>query len=607
MEELKVRPVKELQEMLVPGETSIRQTDILNALALKLQHTDAEHCRQLCLQAMEMAGKLDYQAGHALASLTFSWILPDSAQSLNGSISAMERLQKAGKKRELLSAIRQVTLLYRKTGDLENAESYGRKLIQHSVIEFPEYLGSAYNLLATVLIGRGKYAEALQLMLEALTILEANGDVAEVAMACSNLCALYFSLENFEKALEYAKRSRQNYKIAHMPMVYADALLAEAQVHSKMKNIDEALACFEESLELAEQLGYKSLEAEIFPNLGTLHFVRGKYTAAKTYLLKGLELCDNINFLQPRILALISLGNLYGTPAFAEYDYKPSEKYLLEALELAKANGMQWEIREAHFCLAELYERKSEWQRAFQHHKAYTETDKEIGTSESRNKLMSFEVEKQLAITVNEKEVTERILNNILPRQIADRIKMGEEEIIERYEQVTVLFADIVGFTNWSKGMPVHELAKHLNRLFQLFDALAVEHGVEKIKTIGDAYMCVAGLPVPCTDHAERIAQMAIAMNNKIRETYPAGEVRLRIGLHSGEVVAGVLGKNKYVYDLWGDTVNTASRMESHGIKDRIQVSEEVKDILKDKFSFEKREEVEVKGKGKMTVYILNE
>lgn len=214
-------------------------------------------------------------------------------------------------------------------------------------------------------------------------------------------------------------------------------------------------------------------------------------------------------------------------------------------------------------------------------------------------------MQKKLATEEGARKATEKILHNILPQSIADRIKNGEEKIIQKFDNASVLFADMVGFTVWSRERNVNEVAETLNHIFNLFDELATEHGVEKIKTIGDAYMCVSGLPEPCGDHAERMAKMALAMNQKIADAYPSGEIKLRIGIHCGEVIAGVIGKNKYAYDLWGDTVNTASRMESHGVENKIQVSDAFKNFLADKFIFEERGEIEVKGKGRMKSWFL--
>lgn len=253
-----------------------------------------------------------------------------------------------------------------------------------------------------------------------------------------------------------------------------------------------------------------------------------------------------------------------------------------------------------------MFETIKNWEEYARCFKKFYLLEKEVKSEEAQKRGATLEMQRQVDLKEAERHATEKILHNILPKAIAERIKTGDEEIIERYENCSVLFADIVGFTTWSAGMEVKELARHLNKLFQIFDDLANQYGVEKIKTIGDAYMCVAGLPEPCDDHAERMAKMALAMNQKIAESYPSGEIKLRIGIHCGEVIAGVIGKNKYAYDLWGDTVNTASRMESHGVENKIQVSEEFRNQLGDKFSFEERGEIDVKGKGKMKTWFLN-
>ena len=223
----------------------------------------------------------------------------------------------------------------------------------------------------------------------------------------------------------------------------------------------------------------------------------------------------------------------------------------------------------------------------------------------------------QLAIAISQAELYEqartaqeqsdRLLLNILPEAIADRLKQDEHTIADSFEEVTVLFADIVSFTQLSSHISPHELVKQLNEIFSTFDRLAQRLGLEKIKTIGDAYMVVGGLPTARADHAEAIAQMALDMQQEIaRFKRDDGEpFHIRIGISSGPVVAGVIGLNKFIYDLWGDTVNTASRMESQGIPGCIQVTSATYERLRHKFRLEKRGIIEVKGKGEMITYFL--
>jgi class 3 adenylate cyclase len=205
-----------------------------------------------------------------------------------------------------------------------------------------------------------------------------------------------------------------------------------------------------------------------------------------------------------------------------------------------------------------------------------------------------------------EQEKSERLLWNILPKAIVGRLKEGKG-VNESYEAVTVLFSDLVGFSELSAGISASTLVDLLNQIFSLFDQLTLAYGLEKIKTIGDAYMVVSGLPVPRNDHAVAMADMALAMQNAIDEFNQTKGMQLvlRIGMNSGPVVAGIIGTRKFSYDLWGDTVNTASRMESHGLPGEIHLTEATYNLLKDIYLFEKRGFIAVKGKGKLKTYFL--
>ncbi len=209
----------------------------------------------------------------------------------------------------------------------------------------------------------------------------------------------------------------------------------------------------------------------------------------------------------------------------------------------------------------------------------------------------------------DERQKSERLLLNILPKPISDRLKQGEEIIADNFAEVTVMFADIVGFTQLSEKISPAELVILLNHIFSMFDRVAENKGLEKIKTIGDAYMVVGGLPIERPDHAQAIAEMALEIQREISCFNEEREkpLRIRIGIHTGPVIAGVIGTHKLSYDLWGDTVNIASRMESHGVANGIQVSSATYERLKDKYLFEKRGVIQVKGKGEMETYLLTE
>jgi adenylate cyclase len=204
-----------------------------------------------------------------------------------------------------------------------------------------------------------------------------------------------------------------------------------------------------------------------------------------------------------------------------------------------------------------------------------------------------------------EHDRSERLLLNVLPAAVAARLKHRDEVIADRFAEATVLFADLVDFTPLAVGLPPEEVVRLLDEVFTAFDRLADDHRLEKIKTIGDAYMVAGGVPTPRADHCEAVAEMALAMLHVRDRLTGLDGVELRIGMDTGPVVAGVIGQRKFSYDLWGDTVNTASRLESHGVPGSIQVSARVYDRLCDRYRFEQRGMIDLKGKGPTPAWLL--
>jgi class 3 adenylate cyclase len=206
-----------------------------------------------------------------------------------------------------------------------------------------------------------------------------------------------------------------------------------------------------------------------------------------------------------------------------------------------------------------------------------------------------------------EHERTEALLCNVLPTSIARRLKHSHHTIADDFPSASVLFADIVGFTSLAQSISPEEVVSILNRVFSRFDELVDDHGMEKIKTIGDAYMVAAGIPVPREDHADALARFALALRADVdsHNLITGSALQVRIGMNSGPVVAGVIGRRRFLYDLWGDTVNTAARMESHGVPGRIQVTEATRALLGNRYLLEERGVVDVKGKGPMRTFFL--
>jgi len=304
-----------------------------------------------------------------------------------------------------------------------------------------------------------------------------------------------------------------------------------------------------------------------------------------------------------------ALFNGYAVLAIAAF----SSNILFQSFrqEFAMAKGMEEERRKAQELNTQLTDANEEISQQID---MLNEQAREIEITNTtlQEKTLELEEERNILERLNqdlqsEREISEQLLHNILPRSIAQRLKNGEENIANHFENVTVLFADIVGFTQLSATRPAGEIVNLLNRIFSAFDIFSEQYALEKIKTIGDAYMIVGGLPEAREDHGEAVAYMALEMLATVEllcKTLDA-PLSLRIGIHTGSVVAGVIGKKKFAYDLWGDTVNTASRMESRGEAGKIQVSPEVYALLREKFIFEERGEIDVKGKGKIRTWFL--
>jgi adenylate cyclase len=229
-----------------------------------------------------------------------------------------------------------------------------------------------------------------------------------------------------------------------------------------------------------------------------------------------------------------------------------------------------------------------------------------VGTCLERKRLRDRE-KLHLEALRAERDRAERLLLNVLPRSIADRLMGAETTIAENFAEASILFADIVGFTELATRLPPRELVGILNGIFSGFDALLGRHGLEKIKTIGDAYLVAGGVQIPRSDHAPAVASMALDMCESLRQYNERNgtSFSMRVGMNSGPVVAGVIGTHRFIFDLWGDAVNVASRMESHSEPGRIQLTEATWRLLRGRYRFEERGIIPVKGKGKMRTYYL--
>ncbi len=469
--------------------------------------------------------------------------------------------------------------------------------------------------IGNVYLSTGNYDKALEYLYKALAAHQEQGDKSEVALTTGNLGIVYNYLGFYNNAFEYYSKSLKAHEELGEKSFVARITGNIGTMYYSQGMYDKASEYFSKSLALHEVLGEKSGSAHVTGNLGIVYFKLDNFDKALEYFSKSLALHEELG--EKKLIAgvMTNIGTLYSNQNFNGYDVIKAEEFMLRAIALSEEIGAKLNLYSAHKTLSELYKAEKRWEECQRHFERYHNIEKEVLSEEAQklaekhnNERREAEHEKALAVERALSKATNDILANILPPNITERLLKGEKKIADTHENVSVLFIDIVGFTQLSAKITAGELIDILDTVFTRFDVICKKHGLEKIKTIGDAYMAVCGAPVSYENHAERTALAAIEMleDFEIEQKFSIPiNLGFRIGLHSGSVVAGIIGKNKYSFDLWGDAVNTASRMESHGEEDKIHVSEEFRNSAGDGFTFTERGEMDIKGKGMMKTYFL--
>ena len=563
----------------------------------------------------------------------------DKALEYHGKALAEHEL--LGEKSSVALVTGNIGLVYNNLGSYDKSlEFFEKALAEHELLGEKSLVARVTGNIGLVYSNLGEYDKALEYFGKALAEHELLGNKSGVAGTTSNIGLVYSNLGAYDKALEYYQKALPLAEEAGSKQFAATITGNIGTAYAYIGYSDMALEYHGKALSKHELLGNKSGVALVSGNIGARYVALGSYDKALEYLGKALALHQELG--EQLGLAVVSgfIGELYATNEFEGCDLDKAETFLLKAIALSEDIGAKKILYENLKVLADLYKKQERWKEFALHFEKYHELYLEVQSEEATKKAALMEQQKQIAerekeiaiahAAANAKhEATEQLLHNVLPPSIANRMIAGESLIAEKLENVSVLFADIVNFTTLSQRITAEELVAGLDRIFTSFDALAEKYGLEKIKTIGDAYMVVSGAPEPRADYAQAMAEMALEMLEAMKEftSISTGEeIHIRIGIHSGEVVAGVIGKKKFAYDLWGDAVNTASRMESHGEAGKIHVSSDfVRELLmvngellveataiSTSFTINNlpltiipRGEMEIKGKGMMKTYFL--
>jgi len=516
-------------------------------------------------------------------------------------------------------------------GDLVNAIGSAQRGLElaRRINDVMRMVGLHYNL-GSAYHNMGESGTAVESMLKALEIAEENDVKVMIGGIYSALGLFSDSAGDMETAEEYLKKGVDYSEQYGSDRDLAGVIHNLGNLYFKREEFDTAISLFRKALQINERVGNLDWASRNINNLGLIHGKIGQYEEALAALHKALDIKRQLGL--PIDTELQNLANLYSDPKVPFYDQALAEQYCLQAIEIRDKQGIKH--IDSHETLARIRQQQKRYDEAIEALQIAREIERQNAQSDVQQRIEKWRQQKELT----EREARERmeraeaaatraLLDTVLPDTIATRMIRGEERIADRFDSVSILFADIVGFTAMTEHLEAEVVIRILNTLFERFDQIIIDHGCEKIKTIGDGYMAVAGAPTEVPDHHQRIAGAAFAMQQTVRElnlkeidqSLPE-HLQIRIGLHCGPVICGVVGRERFVWDVYSDAVNTASRMESTGEPGRIQVSSSFARALclvpsaSDEQNqapgtrhpaLTERGEVNVKGKGTMTTYWL--
>jgi len=526
------------------------------------------------------------------------------------------------------------------TGSMDLAvKQASEALIYAQELKLPREAAQAELYLAKGYHQAGVYDQALNRCQQALKGFEQLHDNPGMADAWEQLGYIYWRLQRGAEVQESFNKSLALRRKLSDQAALADALnnIGIFTLHY-LHQADKAYAYYTEALQKSRLAGHKLGIAHSLNNLGNYWLMQGDVANALAYNEQSLELYQVLGDRNRVAINTLIIGYLHQLQG----DNATAERMYLESVKLAQKNKAAATVRDAYLNLSALYEMQGRELQHLKYYKDYAELADSIMSAETNrnitnlqiqhavekreleNKILRLNIQKQrymlgffvlfslgilcaVMLINRERKRSEKLLLNILPRKVATELKLTGHSEPQVFQGVSVLFSDFVDFTSTTATMAPADVIGTLSELFTAFDALCAEHGCERIKTIGDAYLAVCGLPQACPDHEQRMLELARGMLevvNSYNLSHPVAW-HIRIGLHCGEVVGGIVGKTKYIYDVFGDTINTASRMESNSLPMRINVSEEFYRGCASHDDFEAREALEVKGKGQLKMYFV--
>lgn len=566
---------------------------------------------------------------------------------------SLAKLLDGAKGLERMQLLRELS--FNESNDINLAIDYSEELIQLSKqFNNLEYLSRGYLQKGNKERLLGNLEEALSaFVLSAESAIE-GGYITGEGAAYMAAADVYSMMENSSNAELYYGKAINLLRTSNDSVTLANALYNVGDHFLKFEQYNRAGEYFEEAGEIFERTNYTIGKAYILGNLGRIYAEKGNDELAKRNINQAISILEPLEDYSGISEFLNCMSDIYSK----QNDIPKALEFANQALEIAQRHGLKEQISVANLLLAQLNEQKGNTNEAYQYYKSHIvyrdsvsnvrkvqemadiRTNFEVSQKQLEVDLLNQQkrtqkiiaiattialfligllalglfrrnafIQKTKRIIEQEKQRSDQLLRNILPEETAKELKEHGKVTSHRFDSVTVLFTDFVGFTKYSEGLSPEALVETVDFYFSKFDEIIEQYGLEKIKTIGDAYMCVGGLPFEIEDHAKKIVKAAIEIVTFVEEISDNQQTErnfsIRVGIHTGSVVAGVVGSKKFAYDVWGDTVNIAARMETNSEEGKINISASTHNLIQDEFECEYRGEIDVKNKGMMKMYFV--
>jgi adenylate cyclase len=560
-----------------------------------------------------------------------------------------------------------IGLLHNFQGDYSKALFFYKKSFEsYTQAGHKKGVSGVLNNMAGVYYNLGNYPQAVEYLRKAAVIQEEIGDEKMVATVTENIGAIYSKVKDYNNAMRYINKAYSIFKKINDKKGIAKMLIEIGYISMGQGNFDNALKEFNEALIIAEKEKDIQLELEVLSYLGELFYKKGDFQKAQYYYNRCLTNAEKVSNLLYKSRSRIAIGNTLHQLG----KHKESVDKCKAGLQMAEKLGAVSVKKDACECLYNSYKSLGNDQLALRYYEKVNAFADSLHSEETSNKMMNMEFQKQQMVDsiayVNkqnlidlkhkeevqkkekqrniiivslgimllvasglwsslsfvkksrealriEKDRSEELLLNILPSEIADELKEKGSVNTREFDLVSILFTDFKSFTQTAEKMTPQSLVEEINVCFKAFDYIAEKYQIEKIKTIGDAYMAAGGIPHPFENSTKNIVLAGLEMQEFVTKRVIENEQKqipffeMRLGIHAGPIVAGIVGIKKFQYDVWGDAVNTASRIESNGMVGKVNISETLYDLIKDDetFTFEYRGNIHAKGKGEIKMYFV--